>query len=71
MLHSIGLGKAQGVVDCPAKEALAWWSMPTGRETMRISRENGDRARVMLKEHTPHDFEYATIKRMPFPLYDR
>jgi hypothetical protein len=71
MLHSIGLGKSQGLVDCPAKEALAWWSMPTGRENMRICKENGDPARLILTEHTPHDVEYTVIKKMPFPLYNR
>jgi hypothetical protein len=42
-----------------------------GREKMRISREEGNRARFIFKEHTKHDFEYALVAKMPFPLTDR
>jgi hypothetical protein len=42
-----------------------------GREKMRISRERGDRARFVFKEHAKHDFEWANIRRMPFPLTNR
>jgi hypothetical protein len=38
---------------------------------MRRSRERGDPARLLLTEHTPHDFTRAQLKKLPFPLYDR
>ena len=38
---------------------------------MRISEEEGDRARFIFKEHTTHDFEWAVVKKMPFPLTKR
>jgi hypothetical protein len=42
-----------------------------GREKTRISKEGGDRARFIFKEHTKHDFELAVVKKMPFPLTSR
>ena len=38
---------------------------------MRIGKELGDRARVIVKEHTKHDFEWALVVKMPFPLTNR
>jgi hypothetical protein len=42
-----------------------------GREKMRFSKEGGDRARFIFKERTKHDFEWALVKTMPFPLTNR
>ncbi|GMI22423.1 hypothetical protein TeGR_g13348, partial [Tetraparma gracilis] len=68
---SIALGKAKATLDCRAREAFTYQSAVCGREDMRISREGGDRARFIFKEHTKHDFEWASVKKMPFPLTDR
>ena len=38
---------------------------------MRASREQGDRARLLLAERSSHDFCLAVVKKMPFPLYNR
>jgi hypothetical protein len=42
-----------------------------GREKIRIDREAGHPARVVLKEHTTHDFEWAYVAKFPFPLTKR
>jgi hypothetical protein len=42
-----------------------------GREKMRNSREVYDRAFIVVKVHTTHDFELAVVKKMPFPLTNR
>ena len=38
---------------------------------MRISREDGNPAQIIIKEHTKHDFEWAYVVKMPFPLTNR
>ena len=38
---------------------------------MRIGWEEGDIARFITKEHAKHDFEWALVKKMPFPLTNR
>jgi hypothetical protein len=42
-----------------------------GREKTKRCREGGDRARIILKEHTEHDFEWAYVVKMPFPHRNR
>ncbi|GMI36375.1 hypothetical protein TeGR_g14709 [Tetraparma gracilis] len=68
---SIALGKAKATLDCSAKEAFAYQFASCGREKTRISREVGDRARFVSKEHTAHDFEWVLVKKMSFPLTNR
>ncbi|GMI41798.1 hypothetical protein TeGR_g11956, partial [Tetraparma gracilis] len=68
---SVALGTAKATLDCSASGALAYQFMVRGREKMRISREGGDRARVIFKEHTKHDFEWAYVVKMPFLLTNR
>ncbi|GMI40481.1 hypothetical protein TeGR_g7371, partial [Tetraparma gracilis] len=68
---SVALGKAESTLDCSATEAFAYQFAVCGREKLRISREGGDRARFILKEHTKHDFELAVVKKAPFPLTNR
>ncbi|GMI29072.1 hypothetical protein TeGR_g11360 [Tetraparma gracilis] len=68
---SVALGKAKATLDCSAKEALANYFAVCGREHMRICREVGDRARFVFMEHAKHDFEWALVKKMPFPLTNR
>ena len=38
---------------------------------MRTSREGRDRALFVFKEHTKHDFVWALVVKMPFPLTNR
>ncbi|GMI29077.1 hypothetical protein TeGR_g11360 [Tetraparma gracilis] len=68
---NVALGKAKATLDCSAKEALANYFAVCGREHMRICREVGDRARFVFMEHAKHDFEWALVKKMPFPLTNR
>ncbi|GMI19234.1 hypothetical protein TeGR_g13668, partial [Tetraparma gracilis] len=68
---SIALGMAKATLDCSATEALVYQFAAFGREKMRISREEGNRARVIFKEHTKHDIEWALVVKFPFPLTNR
>jgi hypothetical protein len=65
------VGKAKAVIDCSAREALAYQFAACGREKMRILNENSTPATLILLEHTEHDFEWATVKTLPFPLTNR
>jgi hypothetical protein len=65
------LGKATATLDCSALDALAYRFAVCGREKMRISRENKAGARLIMKEHTKHDFEWAYVNNLPFPLTNR
>ena len=38
---------------------------------MRISREEGNPAQFVFKEHTKYDIEWAYVAKMPFPLTNR
>ncbi|GMI30147.1 hypothetical protein TeGR_g12502, partial [Tetraparma gracilis] len=67
----VALGKAKATLDCSATEAFAYQFAVCGREKMRIGWEEGDRARFIFKEHAKHDFEWASVKKMPFPLTNR
>ncbi|GMI27772.1 hypothetical protein TeGR_g9671, partial [Tetraparma gracilis] len=68
---NVALGKAKATLDCSATEAFAYQFAVCGREKMRASREGGDHARFIFKEHAKHDFEWALVKKMPFPLTNR
>ncbi|GMI27852.1 hypothetical protein TeGR_g10416 [Tetraparma gracilis] len=68
---SVAIGKAKATLDCSATEAFAHQFAVCGREKMILSKEGGDRARFIFKEHTTHDFEWALVKKMPFPLTNR
>jgi hypothetical protein len=68
---SVALGMAKATLDCSALQAFAFQFAACGREKMRTSREGGDRARLVVKEHTTHDFEWAVVKTMPIPLTNR
>jgi hypothetical protein len=68
---SVALGKAKATLDCSAKEAFAYPFATCGREKMRINSEGGGRAQFIFKEHTKHDFEWAYVVKMPFPLTNR
>ncbi|GMI30122.1 hypothetical protein TeGR_g9758 [Tetraparma gracilis] len=68
---SIALGKAMATLDCSARDAFAYQFVVCGREKTRISGEEGDLARFIFKEHAKHDFEWASVKKMLFPLTNR
>ncbi|GMI25215.1 hypothetical protein TeGR_g3083 [Tetraparma gracilis] len=68
---NVALGKAKATLDCSAKEACAYQVAACGREKMRRSRGAGDRARLVIKEQTKHDFEMAYVAKLPFPLTNR
>jgi hypothetical protein len=68
---SVVLGKAKATLDCSAMEAFLYQLAACGREKMRISREVGELARSVIKERAKHDFDWAHIVKMPFPLTNR
>jgi len=68
---TIGTGKACATADCSALCAMAWWFAFESRENMRISVEQGNPARVRLRQNSPHDLVAATIINMPFPRHKR
>jgi len=53
------------------RSLAAYWFASASRETVRISNEQGNPARVIQSGSGPHDQVLATIKRMPFPLNNR
>ena len=53
------------------RSLVAYWFASASRETLRVSREQGDPARVIQIGSGPHDQVLATIKKMPFPLNNR
>jgi len=69
--RSVAIGKATTVIDFPVRDAAQFMFSYTSRERMRISREEGNPARLRQKVHSAHDQVFATIKKMPFPLNDR
>jgi hypothetical protein len=69
--RSIAVGKGRVVVDCSASSALSWTYAYCSRERQRVSLEEGNPARLVVREFTAHDNVVATIKRMPFPLSSR
>ena len=70
--RSVATGKAVGVVDSSAKEVAAWLMDYCNYERMRISREEGNPARVMLREKARvNEVTFATVKKMPIFLANR
>ena len=67
----IALGRALATIDCPMREAIAWYYASCSRERLRISTEGGSPARLVVQDHTVHDNVVATIKKMPFPFKNR
>ena len=68
---SIATGKAQCVIDTPALNAVAWYSMVDGRSSMLTSTEQGDLARLILAKHSKYDITWAVVKRARFSLHNR
>lgn len=73
---SLVTGKAIGVLDCSAEEVAAWAVDYCNNEKMRISRERGNPARLMLTDNVgsgerDNEAVAATVKKFPFFLQDR
>ena len=65
-------GRAEGVIDCEATEAAAWLFDYCSNERMRISKERGDPARLVVEANrAPNERTFAMVKKMPFPWKDR
>ena len=70
--RSVAAGRAEGIVDCEAWEVAAWLFDYCSRDRMRISKERGNPARLIVeKDKEPNEIVAATIKSMVFPLTDR
>jgi len=69
--RSIATGKAACVLDTSARNAAARYFFAGSRESMRINLAKGDPARVILARLSEHDFTWAAVKSMPFPLRNR
>jgi hypothetical protein len=71
-LHrGVGVGKAECVLDTSALNAAARYFLKFSREHKRRSKEQGDVARVFVSRESEHDFMWARIKVLPFPLLSR
>jgi len=46
-------------------EAMAWFQTWCSRDRLRLSREGGSPARLLVRSHTPHDEVFANVKKMP------
>jgi hypothetical protein len=69
--RSIALGRGESVIDCSIIEACAWLCAFCSRERMRVSNEEGNPARLLVKEFSSHDVVFATIKKLRYPLHPR
>jgi len=70
--RSVGTGKAVGVVDCSAEEVAAWAMNYCSNERMRKHSEEGQPARLELRElRRENEGTFATVKRTPVFLDDR
>ena len=68
----MALGRASTILDCSAGYAMTHHLALCGREKMRRAKEEGgELARFVFKVHSRHDFEYATVRPMPWPLTKR
>jgi hypothetical protein len=64
----VAQGLVESVLDCSPKDATAWLFDFASRERWRNSRDNGDLARLVVDETSPHDNTIATVQTMPFSL---
>jgi hypothetical protein len=71
--RSVALGKAQGVADCSAEEAAAYYFEYCSRDRNAISRDAGNPARLEIKEGEEmiNEKAFATVKTMPLLLHNR
>jgi len=69
--RQLGIGRSSTIIDCSPQEALAWWFDYASRERVKISREKGNPARLVVTDIGPHDKVVATIKRATFMVHSR
>ena len=67
----VGTGKTVGTIDCSPREVLAWWWDYSSRKRQRLSNDQGNPARIVVRELTPNDVIVATIKKFSFPIVNR
>ncbi|GMI24556.1 hypothetical protein TeGR_g3140 [Tetraparma gracilis] len=68
--RKISLGKAECDVDVAAKDAQAWWFAFCSRDRMRINEEEGNPARLNVRE-VANENVVAAVKNMPRPFRRR
>ena len=70
---SIALGKAEDTADCTAEEAAAWYFEYCSRERMTLNCEDGNPARMKIRERETRKYEkvFAFVRKMQFPLWNR
>ena len=70
--RNIALGKAEGVADCTAEEACAWYFEYCSNERNRKGFEHGDQVRLEVRDAARiNEKPVATIKSMPSPFTNR
>ncbi|GMH47290.1 hypothetical protein TL16_g00027 [Triparma laevis f. inornata] len=70
--RSIATGMGIGVVDCSAEEMAAWMMDYCSNERMRISKEEGNPARLELRNKARlNEATFASVKKMPIFLNNR
>ena len=68
---TIAIGKAEAEIDASAAEVSAWlWDL-CSNERMRISRESGNPARLVVPRNGFNEMLFATFKAMPLFINDR
>ena len=69
--RSIAIGKAEAEIDASAAEVSAWlWDL-CSNERMRMSKEDGNPARLVVSRNGFNDMVFATVKSMPLFISDR
>ena len=69
--RSIATGKAEAEIDTSAAEAAAWCWDFCSNERMRIDKEAGHHARLIVGREGFAEQTLAVVKRMPFPFNKR
>ena len=73
--RSIATGMAEGIVDCTAEEAAAFFYQYCSNERTRVRSEEGELAHLELKasshDRLVNENIYGTVRRVPFPLTKR
>ena len=70
--RSVATGRAEGVMDCSAEKAAAYFFDYCSRQRMRKSQEKMDPARLVVEGNAAlNEATVATVKVMPFLLKDR
>ena len=73
----LATGKAEGILDCTAEEAAAWFFDYCGHEKMRIHAEEGHGVHLEIRGEndsrrtTKNERTFAMVKEYPFPLTKR